>query len=139
MLVRVIGRVGQARFTFEGFAGDTAAQFLWLPASTTMIDWQGGKNNTVGISSGAGASASYITDIGKGLMKWDALDTGVFLITERFFQTTRQLIKNRGICIEKADVIRFMIEKSNNFNTCNVSGCFWIDIDTEEDLAWVKV
>ena len=80
-----------------------------------------------------------IKDISKELVHWDALDTGVFLLTERFFQATRELIQDRGINIETADVIRFLIGKGLGFHTCNVSGCFWMDVDTEEDLNLARV
>jgi len=32
------------------------------------------------------------------------------------------------------DVIRFMISQGNRFGTCDASNCFWMDIDTEEEL-----
>ena len=77
----------------------------------------------------------YIKDIGKGLVHWDALDTGVFLITEDFFQAIHVLARHHGADIETAKVIRFLISKGHRFHTCDVSGRFWMDIDTEEDLS----
>jgi len=76
----------------------------------------------------------YIKDIGKGLVHWDALDTGVFLITETFFEAIHELAQHHGTDIETAHVIRLLISKGHHFNTCDVSGCFWMDIDTEKDL-----
>jgi len=83
-------------------------------------------------------TAGRIKDIGKDLVHWDALDTGVFLLTKSFFQAVDKLVTFSGTDIETADVIRFMISKGRSFHTCDVSGCFWMDVDTEEDFKMVK-
>jgi len=75
-----------------------------------------------------------IRDIGKELKRWDALDTGVFLLTERFFNAIEELAQLRGNNIEISDVIHFMVARGHRFDTCDVSSCFWMDIDIEEDL-----
>ena len=72
--------------------------------------------------------------IGKELKRWDALDTGVFLLTDKFFAAVDELTKLRGVNIEMSDVINFMVSQGDRFNTCDVSGCSWMDIDIEEDL-----
>ena len=76
--------------------------------------------------------------IGKELRRWDALDTGVFLLTERFFNTVEELARLRGNNIEISDVIRFMVARGHRFNTCDVSSCSWMDIDIEEDLKLAR-
>ncbi|MBA7684136.1 Bifunctional IPC transferase and DIPP synthase [subsurface metagenome] len=86
--------------------------------------------------------AGCIKDIGKDLVHWDALDTGVFLVTESFFKAVHELVlkavhelvHRRGTNIEITDAILHLISQGHRFNTCNVSGCFWMDVDTEEDL-----
>ncbi len=75
-----------------------------------------------------------IRDIGKELIHWDALDTGIFLLTERFFNAVEELARLSGNKIEMSDVIRFMMLRGHRFNTCDVSGCSWMDIDIVEDL-----
>jgi len=79
-----------------------------------------------------------IRDIGKELRQWDALDTGVFLLTESFFNAVAELAQLRGNNIEMSDVIRLMVGRGHRFNTCDVSSCFWMDIDTEEDLNMAR-
>jgi choline kinase len=79
-----------------------------------------------------------IRDIGKELIHWDALDTGVFLLTERFFNSVEELARLRGNNIEMSDVIRFMVAQGHRFNTCNVSECSWMDIDIVEDLELAR-
>jgi len=75
-----------------------------------------------------------IRNIGKDIKHWDALDTGVFLLAEDFFQALHELVQQHGPGVEMTDVIRFMISQGNHFGTCDASNCFWMDIDTEEDL-----
>lgn len=79
-----------------------------------------------------------ITGIGKGLTDWDALDTGVFLLTSRFFQVLNKLVRSQGFDLEMSDVIRSIIARGGCFATCDVSGCFWVDVDTEHDLNIVR-
>ena len=84
-------------------------------------------------------SAGCITDIGKDIICWDAIDTGVFLLTENFFRALDELVSRLGIDVEISDVIRLLIERGHRFHTCDVSGCSWADVDTEEDLNMVRV
>ncbi len=83
--------------------------------------------------------AGCIKDIGKNLIYWDGLDTGVFLLTENFFRALDALVPRLGIDIEISDVIRLLISGGHRFDTCNVSGCFWVDVDTEETLNMARV
>jgi choline kinase len=83
-------------------------------------------------------SAGRIENIGKDLVYWDALDTGVFLLTENFFQALHELIQRRGTEVTISDVTSFLVGQGHPFNTCDVSGCLWADIDTKEDLAKVR-
>jgi len=79
-----------------------------------------------------------IKDIGKNLVYWDAIDTGVFLLTENFFQALHGLKQRHGTEVTISDVTRFLIGRGHPFNTCDVSGCFWADVDTKEDLDMVR-
>ncbi len=83
-------------------------------------------------------SAGCIKDIGKDLVSWDALDTGVFLLTENFFQALHELVQHYGIEVTISDVTRFLVGRGHSFDTCDVSGYSWADIDTEEDLDKVR-
>ena len=83
-------------------------------------------------------SAGCIKNIGKDIIYWDALDTGVFLLTENFFQTLNELVQYYGPDVEVSDVIRFLVSRGHHFDTCDVSGCLWADVDTKEDLDMVR-
>jgi len=82
-------------------------------------------------------SSGCIRHIGKELDYWDALDTGIFLLTEKFLDATDELSPKLGSGIEISDVIRFMVSRGNRFATCDVGASLWADIDTEEDLKRV--
>jgi len=75
--------------------------------------------------------------IGKELAYWDALDTGVFLFTEKFLNAIDELLPEFGIELEISDVMRFMVSKGNQFATGDVRGFLWRDVVTEEDLKYV--
>ena len=83
-------------------------------------------------------SAGYIKDIGKSLVSWNALDTGVFLLTRAFFQALDELARKLGIDTQMSDVVRFMVNRGDSFNTCSVSGDYWADVDTPEDLKMAR-
>jgi len=83
-------------------------------------------------------STSRIKNIGKDLVYWDALDTGVFLLTGIFFQALHELVKHLGIEVTISDVTSFLVSRGHPFDTCDVSGCFWADVDTKEDLDMVR-
>lgn len=75
-----------------------------------------------------------IRAIGKDIIGWNAVDTGVFLLTGNFFAALDELVPHLGIDIEISDVVRFLISRGYRFETCDVSGSFWADVDTEQDL-----
>jgi len=83
--------------------------------------------------------SGYIQDIGKDLACWDALDTGIFLLTEDFFQALHELVQQSSNDVEMSDVIRYLIRQGHTFDTCDVSGCFWMDVDTEEELRLARI
>lgn len=83
-------------------------------------------------------STGCIKDIGKNLVYWDAIDTGVFLLTDNFFQALHELIQRRGTEVTISDVTRFLVGRGHLFNTCDVSEYFWTDVDTKEDLDRVR-
>ncbi|MBA7588804.1 Bifunctional IPC transferase and DIPP synthase [subsurface metagenome] len=83
-------------------------------------------------------SSGYITHIGKELAYWDGLDTGVFLLTEKFLDAIDELFPRLGTDVEISDVTRLLVSRGHHFDTCDVSGCFWADVDTKEDLDMVR-
>lgn len=79
----------------------------------------------------------FITRIGKAITPWDAVDTGVFLLTQRFIDTARELIAQTGMNLEISEVVESIAGSQTGFATCDVTGLLWADMDTWEDLYTV--
>lgn len=76
----------------------------------------------------------YIRDIGKNLPVWNAVDTGVFLLNQRIFPVIDQMSSTCS-SLTISQCLKQMIKKGFSLWACNVSGNFWMDIDTFEDVA----
>ena len=108
-------------------------------AETLCVDFAPGEHHQLAESTKVIVDDSgYIEHIGKELAYWNAVDTGVFLLTEKFLDAIDELIPELGIDIETGDVVQFLVNRGFRFATCDVSGSFWADVDTEEDLNFVK-
>lgn len=106
---------------------------------TLCVDYAPASHHQIDEATKVTIDTGCIQDIGKSLVGWDALDTGIFLLTEDFFQALHQLMQQSGIDVEMSDVIRYLIRRGHLFNTCDVSGCFWMDVDTEEELKLASI
>jgi choline kinase len=76
----------------------------------------------------------FVAHIGKGLTKWNAIDVGVFLFTPGIFHHITACLHN-GVC-SITRTIRWMIACGDTLRTCDVSGAFWLDVDTPDDLRY---
>ena len=107
-------------------------------AETLCVDFAPGEHHQLAESTKVLVDGSgCIKRIGKELAYWNAIDTGIFLLTERFLDAIDELIPEFGIDIETGDVVQFLVDRGFRFATCDVSGSFWVDVDTEDDLAFV--
>ena len=75
----------------------------------------------------------YLTQIGKQLKHWNALDIGVFRFQPSVFDAFDQLYERHGSELELTWVMRYLIAQPRGVTTYDVKGLFWSDIDTEED------
>jgi choline kinase len=76
----------------------------------------------------------YIRNIGKEIPLWNALDTGVFLFTYKIFEVIN-LIKTKYSILTLTHCVKEMIKMGFPLWACDVSGNFWMDVDTAEDVA----
>ena len=73
--------------------------------------------------------------IGKRLKQWHAVDVGVFLFQPRVFSHIKDLpVRADGRC-SITSVVQYMIACGDQLHTCDVSGAFWLDVDTPDDLV----
>jgi len=82
------------------------------------------------------ASDGYIKDIGKSIPQWNGVDTGLFLLNGAIFDVLDH-VKNMANPLTLSYCVKQMI-KSHRLWACDVSGFFWLDIDTWEDLALAR-
>ncbi|NIS79782.1 MAG: NTP transferase domain-containing protein [Anaerolineales bacterium] len=74
--------------------------------------------------------------ISKELVRLNAIDTGVFLFTPRIFHHISTCLQNDLCSITKT--IQWMIARGDRLGTCDVSGAFWMDVDTQDDLHFTR-
>ncbi len=81
---------------------------------------------------------NYILDIGKNLQSWDAADVGIFLCEPVIFDALKILGRKRRR-VTLTDSIKFLV-KDYGFpiRGLDISGSFWLDIDTLNDLNYAN-
>jgi len=68
-----------------------------------------------------------ITDIGKTLADYDAIDTGMFKCSTAIFDAADECIKNGGDN-SVSGAVKIIADKGK-MKTCDITGLFWIDVD----------
>ena len=71
----------------------------------------------------------FVTAIGKGLADWDALDAGAFLCSSAIWAAVEAAPDDCGL----SDIMA-VLARGRRLGTVDVSGHFWYDIDTADDL-----
>ncbi|ACJ16736.1 bifunctional sugar nucleotidyltransferase/CDP-alcohol phosphatidyltransferase synthase [Thermococcus onnurineus NA1] len=69
-----------------------------------------------------------VTRIGKDLPRWDAVDTGFFVLEEDIFEVTSSLVMEKD-----SFELREVVERAK-LKVTFVDGLPWIDVDTPEDV-----
>ena len=80
-----------------------------------------------------------IQDIGKELIDWDAVDTGVFMMNDKVYPCIERLMFKQGKKVTISQVVVDMGLTGQPFRVCDVSGMFWADVDTPEDYHSVEM
>ena len=78
-------------------------------------------------------SKGRIIEIGKDLKNWQSIDTGLFMMDSEVLDNIKYLITRQGKRVTISEVVQHMADNGRHFQTCDVSGQFWADVDTEED------
>lgn len=79
-----------------------------------------------------------IANIGKEIIRWNGVDAGVFQLTPAVFEVMEELISEKGSEHLLSQAITRMIEREHLVWACDISSCFWHDIDTWDDLQVVR-
>ena len=83
-------------------------------------------------------SAGLVTHIGKDLARWDGIDAGAFRLSAAIFEAIDSLQGGDSAQYELSRAITLMLDKGHTLRACDISGCFWQDVDTWEDLVQVR-
>ena len=76
-----------------------------------------------------------ISSIGKRIKKWNGTDSGVFRLNPEIFEVVDQWINlDKSERYELGDVFAHMISQGGILKSCDISDCYWYDVDTLEDL-----
>lgn len=81
----------------------------------------------------------FITRIGKEIEPWNAVDVGVFLFTPAIFTAIEELLRADQRSPNISQSVTRLIESGHGLRACDVSGAFWMDVDTLEDLRYVEM
>ncbi|MEA1993562.1 MAG: hypothetical protein U9N35_04100 [Euryarchaeota archaeon] len=71
-----------------------------------------------------------ILDIGKNILNYNGVDCGIFLTTPYIFDVLKENINTENTLNNAMK----RLSTERNFYAYDITGNFWIDIDTEEDL-----
>jgi choline kinase len=82
--------------------------------------------------------SGLVTRIGKRIKHWNAIDTGVFLFSSCIFAAISQLIPSSNKVNGISDAVTWLIKMGYGIYACDVSGSFWMDVDTSDDLRYVE-
>jgi len=84
------------------------------------------------------AGAAFIARIGKEIEPWNAVDVGVFLFTPAIFSAIEELMDAGNASPNISQSVTHLIESGHGLRACDVSGAFWMDVDTLEDLRYAE-
>ena len=83
--------------------------------------------------------SGVVKNIGKGLNDWNGIDTGVFRLNPAVFGALEHITStNKRHEYQLSEAIQRMVDSDHTLFTCDVSGVFWQDIDTRDDLDLVR-
>ena len=80
-----------------------------------------------------------ISSIGKHIEKWNGIDSGVFRLSSEIFEVVDEWIGlDKSERYELGDVFAYMISQGGILKSCDISDCYWYDVDTLEDLQHLQ-
>ena len=79
-----------------------------------------------------------IAMIGKDLLRWNGIDAGAFRLTSDIFDAIGDELTKSRAQHELSQAVTRMIHLGNPLLACDITGSFWHDIDTWEDLEYIR-
>jgi len=75
--------------------------------------------------------------IGKGLTKWDAVDMGVFCLSEPVFYVLEELVREKAL-VSLSDCVRSLVARGVPVRALDMTGSLWTDVDTLDALEHAR-
>ena len=114
------------------FCPDYGASVLGVDFNTYLLD----SNDATRVMVETG---DRISSIGKHIEKWNGIDSGVFRLSPKIFEVVNEWIGlDKSERYELGDVFAHLISQGGIFQSCDISGCYWYDVDTLEDLQHLQ-
>jgi choline kinase len=80
-----------------------------------------------------------ISAIGKQITKWNGVDSGVFRFNREIYAVLDQWIAlDKSKRYEMGDALAYMVSQGGLIRSCDISQCFWHDVDSLDDIALVE-
>ena len=84
-------------------------------------------------------TSGVVENIGKGLNDWNGIDAGVFRLNPAVFEAVEDIMAaNKKSEYQLTEAIMRMLDSDRTLFACDISGLFWQDIDTQDDLDLVR-
>ena len=80
----------------------------------------------------------FVTQVGKDLSDWDGIDAGVFRLGSTIFDALEEIVCQDRTEYQLSEAVNRMIDLGQPLEACDITGSFWQDIDTWDDLMLVR-
>ena len=84
------------------------------------------------------SGTGVVENIGKGMNEWNGIDAGVFRLNPAVFEAIEDIMGAERSEYQLSEAILRLLDSGHPLFACDVSGCFWQDVDTWEDLDLVR-
>ena len=83
--------------------------------------------------------SGVVENIGKGLNDWNGIDAGVFRLNLAVFEAIEDIMAaNKRSEYQLSEAVIRMLNSHHKLFACDISGTFWQDIDTLDDLELAR-
>jgi len=81
-----------------------------------------------------------ISSIGKGIREWNGIDSGVFRFDSDIHGLIdRWIARDSSGRFELSGALGYLIKQGGLLKSCDISGCYWHDVDNMEDLNYLRM
>lgn len=109
-----------------------------VPPSLLAVDFSPSERNAEEGTRVQMDGNGVIRALGKNLTAWQGIDTGVFLLDPSVVEAMRGFMLQPRHRYDLSDALNHALDAGCPLHACEVSGYFWQDVDTLEDIAFLN-